>query len=46
MVDPTEKDAEHIKDQSTQGYLKYTKEKEKSKINQFDTHAKRNRLAK
>ena len=30
MVDPTNKDTEHIKDQSmgTEGYLKYTKEKE------------------
>ena len=38
MVDPTDKDTRHIKDQSTgtEGYLEYTKEKEKGKVNQLD----------
>ena len=38
MVDQTDKDTKHIKDQSTgtEGYLEYTKEKEKGKVNQFD----------
>ena len=41
MVDPTDKDTEHIRDQSTctGGYLEhveYTKEKEKGKVNQLD----------
>ena len=38
MMDPTEKDTEHIKDQSTgtEGYLGYTKGKEKGKVNQLD----------
>ena len=38
MVDPTDKDTKHIKDQSTgrEGYLEYTKEKEKGKVNQLD----------
>ena len=38
MVDPTDKDTKHIKDQSTgtEGYLEYTKEKEKDKVNQLD----------
>ena len=33
-----EKDTKHIKDKSTdtEGYLEYTKEKEKGKVNQFD----------
>ena len=36
MVDPTDKDTKHIKDQSTstEGYLEYTKEKKKCKVNQ------------
>ena len=38
MVDPTDKDTKHIKDRSTgtEGYLEYTKEKEKGKVNQLD----------
>ena len=38
MVDPTDKDTKHIKDQSmgTEGYLEYTKEKEKGEVNQLD----------
>ena len=38
MMDPTNKDKEHIKDQSTgaEGYLEYTKEKEKAKLHQLD----------
>ena len=38
MVDPTDKDTEHIKDRSmgTEGYLEYTKENEKGKVNQLD----------
>ena len=38
MVDPTDKDTKHINDQSTgtEGYLEYTKEKEKGKVNQLD----------
>ena len=38
MVDPTDKDKKHIKDRSTgtEGYLEYTKEKEKCKVNQLN----------
>ena len=38
MVDPTDQDRKHIKDQSTgtEGYLEYTKEKKKGKVNQLD----------
>ena len=38
MVDPTDTDTKHIKDRSTdtEGYLGYTKEKEKCKVNQLD----------
>ena len=38
IVDPTDKDTNYIKDQSTrtEGYLEYTKEKEKGKVNQLD----------
>ena len=38
MVDPTDKGTKHIKDRSkgTEGYLEYTKEKEKGKVNQLD----------
>ena len=38
MVDPMDKDTKHIKDQSTgtEGYLEYTKEKEKGNVNQLD----------
>ena len=43
MVDPTDKNTNHIKDQSmgTEGYLKYTKEKEKWKVNQLDVGDKK-----
>ena len=43
MVDPTDKDTNHIKDQSTgtEGYLEYTKEKEKWKVNQIDVGNKK-----
>ena len=34
MVDPTDMDTKNIKDQSA-GYLEYTKEKEKGKVNQL-----------
>ena len=42
MVDQTDKDTKHIKDQSrdTGGYLEYTNEKEKGKVNQFDVENK------
>ena len=38
MMDPTVKDAKQIKDQSTctEGYIEYTKKKEKGKVNQLD----------
>ena len=38
MVAPMDKDTKHMKDQSTGtwGYLEYTKEKEKGKVNQLD----------
>ena len=38
IVDPTDKDTKHINDQSTgtKGYLDYTKEEEKGKVNQLD----------
>ena len=38
MVDRTDKDTKHIKDRSTgtEGYLEYTKEKEKCKVYQLD----------
>ena len=38
MVDSTDKDRKHIKDRNTgtEGYLEYTKEKEKGKINNLD----------
>ena len=38
MVDPTDKDTKHTKDRSTgtEGYLEYTKENEKGKVNQLD----------
>ena len=41
-MDPTDKDTKHTKDQSTgtEGYLEYTKEKEKGKVNQLDVHCK------
>ena len=37
-----DKDTKHIKDQSrdTEGYLEYTKEKEKGTVNQFDVENK------
>ena len=45
MVDPTDKDTKHIncKDQRTgiEGYLEYTKEKEKGKVNQLDVENKK-----
>ena len=43
MVDPTDKDTIHIKDQSTgtEGYLEYTKENEKGKVNQRDVGNKK-----
>ena len=43
MVDQTDKDTKHNKDQSTgtEGYLEYTKEKEKGKVNQLDVGTKR-----
>ena len=43
MVDPTDKDTKHIKDLSTgtEGYLEYTKEKEKCKVNQLDVGNKK-----
>ena len=43
MVDPTDKDTKHIKDRSTgtEGYLGYTKEKEKWKVNQLDVGNKK-----
>ena len=38
MVDPTDKDTKYVKEQSTgrptEGYLEYTKEEEKGKVNQ------------
>ena len=42
MVDPTDKDTKHIKDQSTgtEG-CEYTKEKEKGKLNQLDVGNKK-----
>ena len=42
MVDPTDKDTKRIKDRNTgtEGYLEYTKEKEKGKVNQFDVENK------
>ena len=42
MVDPTDKDTQHIKDQSTgtEGYIEYTKEKGKGKVNQLDVENK------
>ena len=38
MVDPTDKDTKRIKDRSTctEGYLEYTKAKEKGMVNQLD----------
>ena len=43
MVDPTDEDTKHIEDQSTgtEGYLEYTKEKEKGKVNQRDVGNKK-----
>ena len=43
MVDPTDKDTKHTKDQSTctEGYLEYTKEEEKGKVNQLDVGNKK-----
>ena len=43
MVDPTDKDTKYIKDRSTgaEGYLEYTKEKEKGKVNQLDGGTKK-----
>ena len=43
MVDPTDKDTKHIKDQSmgTVGYLEYTKENEKGMVNQLDVRNKK-----
>ena len=43
MVDPMDKDTKHIKDQSTgtEGYLEYTKEKEKGEVNQLDVGNKK-----
>ena len=43
MADPTDKDTKHIKDRSTgtEGYLEYTKEKEKCKVNQLDVGNKK-----
>ena len=43
MVDPTDKDTKHIKDRSmgTKGYLEYTKENEKGKVNQLDVGNKK-----
>ena len=37
MVDPTDKNTKHMRDRSTgtEGYLEYTKEKEKSKVIQL-----------
>ena len=42
-MDPTDKDTKRIKDRSTgtEGYLEYTKEKEKSKVNQLDVGNKK-----
>ena len=38
MVDPTDKDTKHNKDRSTgtEGYLEYTEENEKGKVNRLD----------
>ena len=43
-MDPPDKDTKHIKDQSTvtEGYLEYTKENEKCKVNQLDVGNKKN----
>ena len=43
MVDPTDKDTKHIKDQSTgtEGDFECTKEKEKGKVNQLDVGNKK-----
>ena len=43
MVDPTDKDTKHIKDRSTgtEGYLEYTEENEKGKVNQLDVGNKK-----
>ena len=43
MVDPTDKDTRHNKDQSTgtKGYLEYTKEKGKGNVNQLDVGDKK-----
>ena len=43
MVDPTDKDTKHIKDPSmgTEGYLEYTKENEKGKVNQLNVGTKK-----
>ena len=46
MVDPTDKDTKHIKDwstgmQITEGYLEYTEEKERCKVNQLDVGNKK-----
>ena len=43
MVDLTDKDTKHINDRitGTEGYLEYTKEKEKCKINQLDVGNKK-----
>ena len=45
MVDPTDKDTKHIKDQSTgtEEYLEYTKEKEKGYVNQLDVGNKKDK---
>ena len=42
-MDPTDKDTKHIKDRSTgtEGYVEYTKEKEKCKVNQLDVGNKK-----
>ena len=43
MVDPTDKDTQHIKDRSTgtEGYIEYDKRKEKGKVNQLDVGNKK-----
>ena len=43
MVDPTNKDAKHIKDRTTDadGHLKYVKENEQGKVNQLDVWNKK-----
>ena len=43
MVDPTDKNTKHVKDRSTgtEGYLEYTKENEKGKVNQLNVRKRK-----